>query len=31
MNAQTIERIRIFTADRVWDQFHSPDNLDSND
>ena len=27
MNAQTIERIRKFTADRDWDQFHSPANL----
>lgn len=27
MNAQTIERIRKFTADRDWDQFHSPSNL----
>ncbi len=27
MNAQTIERIRKFTIDRDWDQFHSPANL----
>lgn len=27
MNSQTIERIRKFTADRDWDQFHSPSNL----
>lgn len=27
MNTQTIERIRKFTADREWDQFHSPANL----
>ena len=27
MNEQTIERIRRFTADRDWDQFHSPANL----
>ena len=27
MNAQTIERIRKFTADRDWDKFHSPANL----
>ena len=27
MNAQTIERIRKFTKDRDWDQFHSPANL----
>ena len=27
MNAQTIKRIRKFTADRDWDQFHSPANL----
>ena len=27
MNSQTIERIRKFTADRDWDQFHSPANL----
>lgn len=27
MNIQTIERIRKFTADRDWDQFHSPANL----
>ena len=27
MNAQTIERIRNFTKDREWDQFHSPANL----
>ena len=27
MNKQTIERIRKFTIDRDWDQFHSPANL----
>lgn len=27
MNAHTIERIRKFTKDRDWDQFHSPANL----
>ena len=27
MNKATIERIRKFTADRDWDQFHSPANL----
>lgn len=27
MNQNTIERIRKFTADRDWDQFHSPANL----
>ena len=27
MNRQTIERIRKFTVDRDWDQFHSPANL----
>ena len=27
MNAQTIDRIRKFTADRDWDKFHSPANL----
>ena len=27
MNQQTIDRIRKFTADRDWDQFHSPANL----
>lgn len=27
MNAQTVERIRKFTADRDWDRFHSPANL----
>ena len=27
MNQQTIERIRKFTQDRDWDQFHSPSNL----
>lgn len=27
MNTQTIERIRKFTADRDWNQFHSPANL----
>lgn len=27
MNKQTVERIRKFTKDRDWDQFHSPANL----
>ena len=27
MKEETIERIRRFTADRDWDQFHSPANL----
>lgn len=27
MNQETIERIRKFTDDRNWDQFHSPANL----
>ena len=27
MNQKTIERIRKFTKDRDWDQFHSPANL----
>ena len=27
MNKSTIERIRRFTEDRDWDQFHSPANL----
>lgn len=27
MNQQTIDRIRKFTKDRDWDQFHSPANL----
>ena len=27
MKEKTIERIRKFTADRDWDQFHSPANL----
>lgn len=27
MNKETIERIRKFTKDRDWDQFHSPVNL----
>lgn len=27
MNQQTISRIRNFTEDRDWDQFHSPENL----
>ena len=27
MNKETIERIRRFTEDRDWDQFHSPENL----
>ena len=27
MNKQTVERIRKFTEDRDWDQFHSPVNL----
>ena len=27
MNSETIERIRQFTEDRDWDQFHTPANL----
>lgn len=27
MNQKTIDRIRKFTKDRDWDQFHSPANL----
>ena len=27
MKQETIERIRRFTEDRDWDQFHSPENL----
>ena len=27
MQKETIERIRRFTEDRDWDQFHSPENL----
>ncbi len=27
MNKETIERIRKFTKDRDWDQFHSPANI----
>ena len=27
MNQETINRIRKFTTDRDWDQFHSPANL----
>ena len=27
MNKQTINRIRKFTEDRDWNQFHSPENL----
>ena len=27
MNPSTLERIRKFTSDRDWDQFHSPANL----
>ena len=27
MKEQTIQRIRKFTEDRDWDQFHSPSNL----
>ena len=27
MKQQTIDRIRRFTTDRDWDQFHSPENL----
>jgi NTP pyrophosphatase (non-canonical NTP hydrolase) len=27
MKQETIDRIRRFTADRDWDQFHSPANL----
>ena len=27
MKQETIDRIRAFTTDRDWDQFHSPSNL----
>ena len=27
MKQETIDRIRKFTEDRDWDQFHSPENL----
>ena len=27
MKRETIERIRKFSADRNWDQFHTPENL----
>jgi len=27
MRQETIDRIRQFSADRDWDQFHSPENL----
>ena len=27
MKSETIERIRKFSEDRDWDQFHSPENL----
>ena len=27
MNQKTVERIRKFTEDRDWDQFHTPENL----
>lgn len=27
MNQNTVDRIRKFTEDRDWDQFHSPSNL----
>ena len=27
MNQQTIDRIRKFTADREWEQYHTPENL----
>lgn len=27
MKKETIERIRKFTSDREWDQFHTPSNL----
>ena len=27
MNLKTINRIRVFSEDRDWDQFHSPANL----
>ena len=30
MKKETIERIRSFTIDRDWDQFHSPANLDKS-
>lgn len=27
MNQQTIDRIRKFTSDREWEQYHTPENL----
>jgi len=27
MNKDTLERVRKFTEDRDWDQFHTPENL----
>ena len=27
MKAETIERIRLFSEERDWDQFHSPENI----
>ena len=30
MNKNTIERIRRFTEDRDWDQFHSPENISNS-
>ena len=30
MKQETIERIRKFTEDRDWDQFHSPENLEKS-
>ena len=30
MKQETIERIRKFTEDRDWDQFHSPANLEKS-
>ena len=30
MKQETIERIRKFTEDRDWDQFHSPANMICN-
>lgn len=27
MNKETLERVRKFTEDRDWDQFHTPENL----
>ena len=30
MTKETIERIRKFTEDRDWDQFHSPSNLEKS-